>query len=303
MSYRHIENLYRNKEIFLFKQCYASEKINGTSAHVAYNAEKDKIEFFSGGSSYNLFVALFNQEDLLAKFRTNYAKHPSAKKIVFYGESYGGKVQGMSHTYGPNLKFIDFEVLIIDNEIEYWMTVPQAERLAIRFGFEYVSYKLIETTEEAINAEMMADSVQAIRNGMGLGHMREGVVLRPTVELIHPNGGRIISKHKRPEFAEREHAPKLNDPDKVKVMEEANTIADEWVNTERLKHVLDSLSLINPQMEDTRKVISGMVDDVYREAEGEIVKNDDVTKAIGKKTAQVFKKYIQSMPLDMSKEK
>ena len=33
MAYMHIENLYRNQNILLFKQCYCLEKIHGTSAN------------------------------------------------------------------------------------------------------------------------------------------------------------------------------------------------------------------------------------------------------------------------------
>lgn len=298
MGYRHIENLYKNKEIFLFKQCYASEKIDGTSAHISYSAEKDDIKFFSGGSFHDVFVSLFNKDELLNKFRENSKEHSSATYVTFYGEAYGGKIQKRSSAYGPNLKFIVFEVMIVDNGIEYWMSVPQAERLALRFGFEFVPYRLIETTEEAINAEMMADSVQAVRNGMGTGHMREGVVLRPSIELIHPNGGRIIAKHKRPEFSERKNEPKINDPQQLKILEEANEVADEFVCMTRLEHVLDKIGLTNPQMENTKQVIEGMIEDVYREGKGEFVESDAVARSIGKKAAKILKDYIRSRPLD-----
>lgn len=36
MSYADIENLYKNRRIMLFKECYAMEKIHGTSAHVGW---------------------------------------------------------------------------------------------------------------------------------------------------------------------------------------------------------------------------------------------------------------------------
>lgn len=61
----------------------------------------------------------------------------------------------------------------------------------------------------------------------------------------------------------------------------------------RLKHVLDKL----PQginVESTKLVIEAMVEDVYREAKGEIVESKDVTKFIGSRTAQLFKQKLQS---------
>lgn len=288
MSYRHIENLYKNKDILLFKECVASEKIHGSSSWITYSAQENKLSFFAGGCKHESFLAIFDQEKLLEIFRSNATDHPHVEKIIVFGEVYGGKMQGMSHIYGPDLKFIAFEVRINDE----WMGPLQAEKLATRFGFPFVPYNIIPTTEEAINAEMMADSVVAVRYGMGPGHMREGIVLRPLVELIHPNGGRIISKHKRPEFAERVNTPRFSDPAKLALLANANEIAEEWVVMERLRHVLDTFS--EPKMEDANKVIKAMVEDVLREAVGEIVDDKAVRKAIGKQTIKLFKAFLYS---------
>lgn len=35
MAYMHIENLYANQTILESKECYAMEKIHGTSAHIS----------------------------------------------------------------------------------------------------------------------------------------------------------------------------------------------------------------------------------------------------------------------------
>ena len=51
MGYRHIDNLYKDDRIFSFDECYALEKIHGTSAHVHYKADQTdgSLIFFSGG--------------------------------------------------------------------------------------------------------------------------------------------------------------------------------------------------------------------------------------------------------------
>lgn len=285
MSYRHIENLYKNRDVLMFKQVVASEKVHGTSAHVFYNAEEDKLVFFSGGASHEEFLKFFDQDSLLEAFRNNASEH-QVKTIIIYGEAYGGKMQGMRETYGPQLRFIAFEVLID----EQWMNPIQADKIATKLGFEFVPYKVIDATEEAIEAEKMADSEVAIRRGMGSGHMREGVVLRPLAEVQFQNGGRIISKHKRPEFAEREHAPKAFDLDQQKVLEDAKEVADEWVTAMRLNHVLDNFPDVS--MADTNKVIASMIEDVEREAEGEILVSKEVRKAIGKKTVKLLRERL-----------
>ena len=51
MGYLHIDNLYKNQDILMFKECYAMEKIHGTSAHVSFKAVPDQqatVGFFSG---------------------------------------------------------------------------------------------------------------------------------------------------------------------------------------------------------------------------------------------------------------
>ena len=61
----------------------------------------------------------------------------------------------------------------------------------------------------------------------------------------------------------------------------------------RLKHVLDKL----PQginVESTKIVIDAMVEDVYREAKGDIVESREVTKYIGSKTAVMFKQKLKN---------
>lgn len=293
MAYRHISNLYKDNTILLFKRCYALEKAHGTSSHLSYSAKTNQLNFFSGGAKYEQFLALFNQEELLTKFQANAAEHPNIDHITIFGEAYGGKLQGMSATYGPDLKFVAFEVCADG----IWFDVPRAEGFVAKFDIEFVPYVEIETTEEAINAQRDADSVIAVRNGMGPGHMREGIVLRPITEFVHQgeNGGTIRSKHKRKEFEEREHVPKFNDPEKLKVLEESNAIADEWVTGQRLNHVLDKLypNEAQPEMEDAQKIIAAMINDIKREAKDEIVESKDLDRAIGKRTAKLLKQYLE----------
>ena len=118
MSYMKISNLYKNKDILYFKQAIALEKAHGTSANCSF--KEDKLHFFSGGAKHDQFVAVFNQEELLNKFRENAKEHPDILNLTIYGEALGGKMQGMSHTYGPNLSFISFEVKINnENIIDY----------------------------------------------------------------------------------------------------------------------------------------------------------------------------------------
>jgi hypothetical protein len=296
MGYRKIPNLYKSKTILMFKQCVAMEKCHGTSTHLSYNSKEDKLSFFSGGCNHEQFVKLFDQEKLLNIFRENAKEHPKIETITVYGEGVGGKMQGMSHTYGPNLFFIAFEVKLD----KVWLDTERANLFVNKLGLEFVPWKIIDTTEDAINAAMMEESEVAVRKGMGHGKTREGVILRPIIELVHQgldeDGGPIRVKHKHPLFAEREHTPRISDPEQEKILKEANAIADEWCTMNRLEHVLDHLlrDKVIPEvdMKWTEKVIKEMVQDIYIEAKGEIVESTDVRKAIGKKTVKLFKEHL-----------
>ena len=290
MAYRHINNLYKEQDILLFKECYAMEKIHGTSAHIGfkkvYTNDKDpydiNVNYFSGGEKHDKFVALFDEAELKKKFN-----ELGLEEVIIYGEAYGGKCQGMSKVYGKDLKFVAFEVKIDHN----WLSVPQANEIVSSLGLDFVSYKRIFTTLETIDKERDTDSVQAIKNGMGLGHKREGVVLRPLIELKKNNGERIVAKHKNEDHRETKSKRAVTDPTKLKVLEEANAVAEEWVTLNRLNHIFSKIK--NPSMDKMRDIIHSMIDDVKREGEKEIVWSKEVQKAIGKKTAQMVKEYFK----------
>lgn len=293
MSYRHIGNLYKEQDIMLFKQTYAMEKIHGTSSHLSYNPEKkDDVGFFSGGSNYDLFCSLFNKDDLLTKFKEMALEHGHDSKITIYGEAYGGKLQGMSATYGKELRFIAFEVLVGEHT---WLDVPTAEKIVNRLGLEFVPYEIVTTDIESLNAVRDKDSEVAVRRGMGTGHKREGVVLRPLMEVRKNNGDRIMAKHKRDDFRETK-TPREVDPNKIKVVEEANSITEEWCTPMRLLHVLDNFKVEGelPGMEKIKDIIAAMVDDIMREGAGEVVDSKDARKAIGTRTVMLFKNMLKS---------
>lgn len=240
------------------------------------------------------------------------------RDITVYGESYGGGEQRMSHTYGDQGRFIVFDVQIG----ECWLEVPKAEKVAHDLGLEFVHYVKVSTDLKELDDQRDAPSIQAIRNGVSKfvdsttsitdpsfpegklefypvlkGYVsnpkkREGVVLHPLIEVTKNNGERIICKHKGEGFGETKTPRPVVDPAKMKVLEDAQAVADEWVTLHRLEHVLQKIE--NPSIEKMREVIASMVEDVNREASGEIIASEAVNKAIGKKTAMLYKDYLKS---------
>ena len=305
MGYRHINNLYKDQTVLMFKKLWAMEKIHGTSAHISFHFFEDvrensdydvqlenrycKVEYFSGGEKYERFIGLFDSKEFARKF----LELGINTSIIVYGEAYGGKQQGMSETYGKDLKFVAFEVKID----EKFVNVPYANQICEKLGIEFVHYEKIDADPELIDKLANSQSVQAKRNGVENPKLpREGVVLRPLREFLHPDGiGRIMAKHKNDIYKEREHNPKLKSPEELKILEDAKMIAEEWVIPMRLEHVLDKLKSKNIELDskNMNKIIMAMVEDVYREAKGEIIENKHVKKAIGKKTAKLVIKKLK----------
>jgi hypothetical protein len=285
MGYRHIENVYRCKDILMFKECWAAEKIDGTSAHVSWN--EGQLHFSPGCVKLETFKALFDEEVIKAHF-----ERMGRPKVVVYGEAYGGKVQKRSDRYGKDVKFVAFDVLVGDT----WLAVPIAHEFVNSIGLEFVHYVRIPATVEALDAERDAPSEQARRNGVVGDQPREGIVIRPIREMFTSHGeGRVISKHKRDEERETKTVRNINDPVKQAVLEAAEAIAEEWVTETRLDHVLDKFPG-GASMSDIPKLIAAMIEDVTREGSGEFVDSKDARKAIGNATAKMFKqRFVASL--------
>lgn len=274
MGYRHIDNLYKHPN---FLYCYALEKIHGTSANLSF--KDGNVAFFAGGASHDVFVKLFDKDALLERFNTLFPANEEGVRpeVTVYGEAFGGKMQGMSHVYGPVLRFMAFEVKIN----EKWTDVPYGESIVKSLGLEYVPYEKGPLTIEWLDEQRDRDSLVATTPGQ----IREGVVIRQVYESPLANGGRHIYKHKRSEFMETK-TPRTVSLEELQVLTNAKEISDEWVTAERLRHVLDKTPYNGP--EDTGRVIKAMVEDVRRESEGEVEWSKAVEKAISKATAQLI---------------
>jgi hypothetical protein len=290
MGYEKIPNLYQVTEILdLFKELFALEKIHGTSAKFIW--KDGKLTFNAGGEKHRRFVSLFDEKGLTQRLRDEFGDYCT---VIVYGEAYGGKQQGMSATYGGSLRFVAFEVKIDGN----WLNVPNAEDVVGKLGCEFVHYVKGPATLEFLNEQRDAPSVQAQRNGIAEPRKREGVVLRPLIELTKNNGKRVLVKHKRDEFRETK-TPRVVDPAKLKVLEDAKAVADEWVVAMRLEHVIGKMMHGRDGEEltirDTSNVIKAMIEDIRIEAGDEIKWSKSVSTAIGGKTAPMFKSRINKL--------
>jgi hypothetical protein len=286
-----IRNLYQDTDVLLLRECYALEKVHGTNAVLECIRTPDKdnggceLVYKPGGCSMGSFMALFDQAKLLQAFI-----ELGAVNVKIYGEAYGGSMQKQSHRYGKDLKFVAFEV-VIDG---HWLDVLNAHDVCTKFGLEFVHYVVGPATLEFVNAQRDAPSVQAVRNGITEPMDREGIVIRPMIELTKNDGRRVIAKHKGDKFSETK-TPRNVDPELLQSLSDANAVAEEWVVTERLKHVLDKLEQGGKEVErkDTKVVIAAMLQDIKQESSGEIVWSRQVFTTIGRRTAKLFKMHLE----------
>ena len=186
---------------------------------------------------------------------------------------------------------IVFDVYFESNEGKGFINVPDAERIAQSLNLEFVHYIKGPNTPEWIESQSNSESVQAIRNGVGPGKNREGVVVRPLVESKFPNGKRIILKHKNAEFWEIKTRRPLGE--KLKIVDNINEIVNDWVTDERYEHVKDRVlqQKANKTLEakDVKLFLDLMVEDVQRESEGEVVWSNDLIRSIRQVAAAMFK--------------
>lgn len=282
MGYLKIPNLYKSQEVLLFKEVFCMEKIHGSSSHIGWDG--NNIKLYAGGEKHERFVEIFDQDFLIEKFKEEFG----VISCTIFGEVYGGKCQGMSDTYGKELKFVVFDVKVED----VWLNVPKAENVTQRFGLEFVHYVKTTTNLEDLDREKNRDSVQAIRNGMGKNHPSEGIVIRPLEEFTMNNGQRVIAKHKKDEFRETRRARKVVQKKDWVILKKAEEVAQEWVTSMRLQHVVDKISC-DIAVENIGKIIPAMIEDIRVESVEEVVWNRSCEKSIGKATALLVKNILR----------
>jgi hypothetical protein len=284
MGYLHIPNLYKDQTILLFKECYALEKVHGTSTNIQWNPREEvRLKFFSGGIKQKTFEDLFDHTALdVALTRIS-----PGKSVTIYGEAYGGSIMKMRDTYGPDIRFVAFDVQVG----ETWLNVVNADYLVGGLDLDFVCYHKTSTFMDSLDYERDLPSSQAAKfNPTANSPHREGVVLRPLEEFTRSNGQRVIAKHKREEFRETA-TPRNLSPEALAATMSARDVAAEWVTTMRLAHVLDKTP--GAGIENMKVIIDAMVEDVLREGAGEVEDTLPNRKAIGAATAVLFKSQLK----------
>ncbi|RLC02787.1 MAG: hypothetical protein DRI57_29770 [Deltaproteobacteria bacterium] len=176
------EYLKENEWIF-------TEKVDGTNIRVMF--EEEHIAFGGKSDKAQIPVRLANSLNekfmpLAEDFR-NIFKDADA---CLYGEGYGATIQKGGGNYRQDQSFVLFDIKIGP----WWLQRKDVEDIAKDLGLDVVP--IIGT---GTLAEMVRKAGEGFNSVWG-DFMAEGIVARPSTELMGRNGSRIITKIKYKDF-------------------------------------------------------------------------------------------------------
>lgn len=192
-----IDGKFRNETVEYLKdnKWLCSEKIDGTNIGVVWDGHKVSFQGHTERAQIptqlvnklnELFGGTINEEMFEQKF--------GEMNVILFGEGYGPKIQKGGGLYRDNVSFILFDVYLSDQNL--WLKRDAVEDIAKSFGIDVVDIVLTGTLQEAIDFVKTKP-----KSHIGTANM-EGLVCRPTVELLDRMGRRVITKIKVCDFAE-----------------------------------------------------------------------------------------------------
>lgn len=192
-----IDGKFRNETVEYLKdnKWLCSEKIDGTNIGVVWDGHKVSFQGRTERAQIptplvnrlnESFGGIVNEEMFEQKF--------GEMNVILFGEGYGPKIQKGGGLYRDDVSFILFDVYLPDQNL--WLKRDAVEDIAKSFGIDVVDIVLTGTLQEAIDFVKTKP-----KSHIGTANM-EGLVCRPTVELLDRMGRRVITKIKVCDFAE-----------------------------------------------------------------------------------------------------
>lgn len=189
------EGNFRSETIEILRNhmWYGTEKIDGTNIgivwdghRVSYQGRTERanipahlmnrlVELFGGNDEEELFEQLFGD-----------------KRVIFFGEGFGAKIQSGGNYIPDGCDFILFDVYLPDDNI--WLTRESVVDIANKFGIRVVPVVFRGTINEAVEYIKTKP-----KSTIGKADM-EGIVCKPIGEMLDRLGKRIIVKVKVRDF-------------------------------------------------------------------------------------------------------
>lgn len=190
-----IEGKYRNESVEFLRnnEWICTEKIDGTNIgivwdghNVSYQGRTERAEI--PAHLMNKLIEMFGGETNEELFEQKFGE----TSVILFGEGYGPKIQKGGGNYREDPSFILFDVYLPDKNI--WLKRDALEDIAKSFGIDVVPIILKGPLSAAV--EFVKSKPKSM---FGVADM-EGLVCKPTVDMLDRLGKRIMVKVKVKDF-------------------------------------------------------------------------------------------------------
>lgn len=178
-----VEYLKNNKWTFTEKVDGTNIRVHWDGKEVIFNGKTDSAQIPAG------VIDALNKQFYATPARARLREVFPDGGVVFYGEGYGAKIQSGGN-YGATQDFVLFDVLVGG----LWLERHNVEDVALKLQLGYVP---------VIGEGTLAQAIELVKNNLQSrwGNFEaEGIVARPSTELLDRRGNRIITKIKARDF-------------------------------------------------------------------------------------------------------
>lgn len=329
-KYNSIENAYREevleqikKEGFGEVEYIVQEKVHGanlsywTTNGVTFHAAKRTEALEPDEKFYNYQQTLEEIQPRLANIWTTLTKkYPDIEQITIFGELMGGdyphpdvapnhkaKLIQKGIYYSPNNHFFAFDILI---NTETYLNMDEANTCFAAEGVLHAKTLFKGKLNDCLAYPNSFDSTIPAELGLPplSPNIVEGVVIKPLNSAFLNGGSRVILKNKNEQWAENKKYHKTirqSEELSEKVIKLQEAIAT-YITENRLNNVISKIGEITPA--DFGQLLGRLNKDViedFMKDYGHILEHlekkeqKQVTKSIGKKTAELVKKKVASL--------
>lgn len=161
-----------------------TEKLDGTNIRVVWDGEKVTVK----GKTDNAQLYAPLVEWMQGKFYAGAMQRHFSGPVTLYGEGFGAGIQG-----GGKYRS-DTVMVLFDVYAGMWLKREDVDEIARKLEIESVRIIGAGPLESAV--ALAEHGITSIYNGAPA----EGLVMRPSVELLDRRGGRVITKIKTKDF-------------------------------------------------------------------------------------------------------
>jgi hypothetical protein len=170
-----------------------TEKVDGTNTRVYWNGESVVFGGKTADAQMPMHLLYVLQEQFEGTKNKFLLKEVfgDATDVCLYGEGYGFKIQSYGKNYLPDShSFALFDVRING----FWLDRKDVEDIATKLDLDLCP---------VVGHGTLVEAIEAVKSGWPSrfgDFLAEGLVLRPTTELLTKKGERIITKIKHRDF-------------------------------------------------------------------------------------------------------